>query len=84
MRKTEPNAPRPFRCPMVPLVPILGIVLCTVLMFSLPTENWLRLFVWLVLGMVVYLLYGRRHSVMARQRAAAQAAVASPPNVEQK
>ena len=84
MRKTEPNAPRPFRCPMVPLVPILGIVLCTVLMFSLPTENWLRLFVWLVLGMVVYLLYGRRHSVMARQRTTAQTAVAPPPIVEQK
>jgi len=39
-------------------------------MFSLPSENWLRLFVWLAIGLVIYFAYGRRHSVMARQRAA--------------
>ncbi|MDD5656959.1 MAG: amino acid permease C-terminal domain-containing protein, partial [Elusimicrobia bacterium] len=59
------------RCPMVPLVPILGIVLCALLMFSLPVENWLRLVVWLALGFVIYFAYGRRHSVLARRRAAA-------------
>jgi APA family basic amino acid/polyamine antiporter len=70
MRETEPHAPRPFRCPMVPLVPILGIVFCSVLMFSLPAENWLRLIVWLLLGLIIYFLYGRHHSVLARRRAA--------------
>src|ERR1051325_8261707 len=68
MRKKQPDAPRPFRCPFVPLVPLLGIALCLVLMFSLPAENWLRLFVWLVLGLIIYILYGRHHSVLARAR----------------
>jgi APA family basic amino acid/polyamine antiporter len=66
MRRTHPEAERPFRCPAVPLVPILGIAFCTLLMFSLPTENWLRLFVWLAVGFVIYFAYGRYHSVMAR------------------
>jgi APA family basic amino acid/polyamine antiporter len=68
MRKKQPDAPRPFRCPWVPLIPILGIALCLVLMFSLPAENWLRLFVWLVIGLVIYFTYGRRHSVLAQAR----------------
>jgi APA family basic amino acid/polyamine antiporter len=66
MRKTNPDAERPFRAPLVPLVPILGIATCLLLMFSLPAENWLRLLVWLLIGFVIYFLYGRRHSVMAR------------------
>lgn len=69
MRRIHPNAERPFRCPMVPYVPILGIVLCLGLMFSLPPHNWLRLGGWLALGLAIYLLYGRTHSVMAMQRA---------------
>ena len=67
MRKTNPDADRPFRVPFVPLVPILGILTCLLLMFSLPPENWVRLFVWLALGFVIYFGYGYRHSVMARQ-----------------
>lgn len=67
MRKTHPDAERPFRAPLVPLVPILGIGFCLLLMFSLPGENWLRLGAWLLLGMVVYWLYGRRHSVLGRE-----------------
>src|SRR5881296_1526105 len=47
MRRAYPAAERPFRCPLVPLVPVLGIVFCTLLMFSLPAENWLRLIGWL-------------------------------------
>jgi len=66
MRKTNPDASRPFRVPFVPLVPILGISTCLLLMFSLPAENWLRLLIWLVIGFIIYFLYGRRHSVMAR------------------
>ena len=68
MRKTNPDANRPFRAPLVPLVPILGILTCLLLMFSLPEENWYRLIIWLAIGLVIYFLYGRRHSVMAQQR----------------
>jgi basic amino acid/polyamine antiporter, APA family len=68
MRRTHPEAERPFRVPFVPLVPILGIASCLLLMFSLPSENWLRLFVWLGLGLVIYFAYGRRHSNLARLR----------------
>jgi basic amino acid/polyamine antiporter, APA family len=67
MRRTHPNAERPFRAPLVPLVPILGIAICLLLMFSLPAENWLRLLVWLLIGFVIYFGYGRKHSVMARR-----------------
>jgi APA family basic amino acid/polyamine antiporter len=69
MRRRHPEAERPFRVPFVPVVPILGILSCLLLMFSLPSENWLRLFVWLGIGMVIYFAYGRRHSVLARMRA---------------
>ncbi len=64
MRKTNPKAERPFRVPFVPLVPVLGIITCLILMFSLPVENWLRLFGWLAIGMVIYFAYGRKHSIM--------------------
>ncbi|MFN2577464.1 MAG: amino acid permease [Pyrinomonadaceae bacterium] len=69
MRKTNPNANRPFRAPLVPLVPILGILTCLLLMFSLPAENWYRLIIWLLIGLVIYFAYGRRHSVMAKHTA---------------
>ncbi|HWN97857.1 MAG TPA: amino acid permease [Blastocatellia bacterium] len=68
MRRTHPNAERPFRAPLVPLVPILGIATCLLLMFALPAENWVRLAVWLLIGFAIYFGYGRRRSVMARQR----------------
>ena len=64
MRRTHPEADRPFRAPLVPLVPILGILSCLLLMFSLPSENWIRLVVWLVIGLGIYFGYGRHHSVM--------------------
>jgi APA family basic amino acid/polyamine antiporter len=69
MRKTNPNANRPFRAPFVPLVPILGIATCLLLMFSLPYENWVRLIVWLLVGLIIYFAYGRRHSVMSKHTA---------------
>ena len=65
MRKTNPEAERPFRAPFVPFVPIAGIVCCLILMFSLPPENWLRLGVWLVIGLAIYFSYGRKHSLLA-------------------
>jgi amino acid transporter len=67
MRRTNPEAERPFRCPMVPLVPILGIAMCLLLMLSLPADNWWRLIVWLLLGLVIYFLYGKRHSILGKE-----------------
>ncbi len=77
MRRTHPDVERPFRCPLVPLVPLLGIISCMVLMFSLPTENWLRLIVWLLIGFAIYFGYGRYHSVLARSRAGQEGASVS-------
>jgi APA family basic amino acid/polyamine antiporter len=68
MRRRHPEVERPFRCPLVPLVPLLGIASCLVLMFSLPAENWHRLILGLLLGFAVYFGYGRYHSVLARMR----------------
>src|SRR5262249_27552199 len=67
MRKTNPDAVRPFRCPFVPVVPILGIICCLVLMLSLPVGNWLRLVVWLAIGLVIYFTYGRFHSTLGKE-----------------
>jgi basic amino acid/polyamine antiporter, APA family len=64
MRKTNPDAERPFRCPLVPIVPILGILMCLLLMFSLPWANWVRLLGWLLIGLVIYFAYSRHHSFM--------------------
>jgi basic amino acid/polyamine antiporter, APA family len=67
MRRMHPEAERPFRCPMVPLVPILGILSCLLLMFSLPAANWWRLAVWLAIGLAIYFGYSRKHSVVAKE-----------------
>src|SRR5712691_571312 len=64
MRKKYPKAERPFRCPWVPFIPIMGVLSCLMLMFSLPWDNWVRLFGWMAIGLVIYFLYGRKHSVM--------------------
>ncbi|MBI1747161.1 MAG: amino acid permease [Acidobacteria bacterium] len=66
MRKTHPQAERPFRAPFVPAVPILGIFTCLMLMFSLPAHNWLRLMVWLAIGLVIYFSYGKKHSFLGK------------------
>ena len=74
MRRTNPHANRPFRAPLVPLVPILGILTCLLLMFSLPVENWYRLIVWMIVGLVIYFTYGIRHSGLRKQNEALQGA----------
>jgi APA family basic amino acid/polyamine antiporter len=66
LRRTDRNRPRPFRVPLVPIFPILGIILCGALMLSLPIETWVRFFVWLVIGLVIYFLYSVRHSKLRR------------------
>ncbi|NTU58442.1 MAG: amino acid permease [Chlorobiaceae bacterium] len=68
MRKTNPDAERPFKVPLVPFIPIAGILTCLLLMFSLPAENWLRLVVWLVIGFGIYFFYGRHHSILTRHK----------------
>jgi basic amino acid/polyamine antiporter, APA family len=62
MRKTQPDLPRPFKTPLVPLVPILGMLVCFSMMYSLGWENWSRLFVWLAIGLCIYFGYSRRNS----------------------
>lgn len=67
LRKTDPNRERPFRTPLVPLVPILGIVVCVYLMYSLPIEAWIRLAIWMGLGVAIYFLYGKKNSVLGKK-----------------
>jgi basic amino acid/polyamine antiporter, APA family len=66
LRIKRPDLERPFRTPFVPLVPILGILSCLGLMFTLPADTWIRLVVWLAIGLVVYFRYGRHHSLLRR------------------
>jgi APA family basic amino acid/polyamine antiporter len=63
MRKTHPELPRPFRTPLVPLVPILGILFNVGLMLGLGWTNWARLFGWMAIGLIIYFNYGRKHSI---------------------
>ena len=67
LRTKRPDLDRPFRTPWVPFVPIMGILCCFGLMLTLPGDTWIRLFVWLVIGFVIYFGYSRRHSVLQRE-----------------
>ena len=62
LRKTEPNMVRQFKTPLVPLVPILGIIVCSAMIFGLGWTNWARLVGWLLIGFVIYFLYSRKNS----------------------
>ncbi len=64
LRYREPDRPRAFRAPGGPLAPILTILTCVLLMAGLPIMNWIRFFVWMILGLVLYYFYGRRHSTL--------------------
>jgi basic amino acid/polyamine antiporter, APA family len=77
LRRTQPERKRGFRVPWCPLLPSLSIVFCLVLMLALPLETWLRFFVWLAVGLVIYFLFGRRHSVLETAEAAAAPAMNS-------
>jgi basic amino acid/polyamine antiporter, APA family len=66
LRRKDANRFRPFRVPLVPLFPLLGVIFCAVLMLSLPIETWIRFFVWLAIGLCIYFLYGVRHSKLRR------------------
>lgn len=62
IRRTMPNAPRGFKTPLVPFIPILGMLVCLTMMASLPFDTWVRLFVWMAIGIVVYFTYSVKHS----------------------
>jgi APA family basic amino acid/polyamine antiporter len=62
LRRSRPEMPRPFRTPWVPLVPLLGAGICLVQMAFLPLDTWMRLFVWMAIGVLIYFAYGRKHS----------------------
>ncbi|MFI5137497.1 MAG: amino acid permease [Sphingobacteriales bacterium] len=66
MRKSDPNTPRPFRTPWVPVVPILGAVVCILMMLGLGKDNWLRLVIWMAIGFVIYFLYSKKHSLIRK------------------
>lgn len=68
LRKTDPDAPRTFKTPLVPLVPILGIITCVIMMVYLPGDTWIRLIVWLIIGLIVYFLYGKKNSKLRKEQ----------------
>ncbi len=64
LRRSDARVKRPFKVPAVPVVPILGILFCLLLMSGLPVFTWLRLLIWMAIGLAIYFLYGRHHSVL--------------------
>lgn len=68
LRKREPDLERKFKTPLVPFIPILGILTCGAMIFGLGKENWIRLFIWLILGFIVYFGYSIRHSKLNKKR----------------
>jgi APA family basic amino acid/polyamine antiporter len=62
LRRVSPDIQRPFKTPLVPLVPILAILICGYMMYSLPGDTWIRLMVWLAIGLAIYFAYGKAHS----------------------
>lgn len=77
LRYREPELERPFRTPGMPVVPILGAVFCFYLMYGLPGITWIRLFIWLAIGLAIYFLYGGR----AAARARAAGLTGAPPEI---
>jgi basic amino acid/polyamine antiporter, APA family len=69
LRVRRPDIPRAFTVPAVPVVSILGIIVCGAMIYGLGWTNWLRLLVWLIIGLFIYFLYGRRHSLLAANKA---------------
>jgi len=66
IRYTKPDVPRPFRTPMVPLVPILAVITCVGMMYGLGRDTWERLAIWMVLGLGIYVMYGVRNSKIGK------------------
>jgi APA family basic amino acid/polyamine antiporter len=77
LRRTRPDMPRPYRVPWSPVLPILGILFALYLMHDLPLSTWIRFVVWLALGLLIYWLYGYKHSKV-RLRAEAETGEGTP------
>lgn len=69
VRKTMPDAPRSFKTPWVPFVPIAGIITCLVMMVFLPADTWIRLVLWMLIGLDIYVHYGMKHSKLEPMQA---------------
>jgi APA family basic amino acid/polyamine antiporter len=69
LRKSDPHRPRPFRTPLVPWVPLIAIAMCGYLMIQLPWITWIRFVLWLGVGLVFYVVYGMRHSILQKRLA---------------
>jgi APA family basic amino acid/polyamine antiporter len=82
LRRTHPDLPRAFRCPGVPVVPVLAVAVCVFLMLNLQAITWIAFTAWLAIGMAIYFAYSRKHSLLAAdasgasRQPAAQAALA--------
>nr|BFE81512.1 hypothetical protein GCM10020093_041130 [Planobispora longispora] len=67
LRRARPDLPRSFRVPLMPLLPVLSVLACLYLMLNLPVETWIRFVAWMLVGFLLYIGYGYRHSRLARQ-----------------
>jgi APA family basic amino acid/polyamine antiporter len=65
LRRTRPDLKRAFRCPGVPVVPVLAVLTAVYLMLNLPSATWVRFFVWMAIGLMVYFVHGARRSRLA-------------------
>ncbi len=72
MRKRMPDAPRSFKTPLVPLIPLLGVATCLFMMVFLPLDTWIRLIAWMMIGMDIYLVYGMRNGILNKGTLAAR------------
>jgi APA family basic amino acid/polyamine antiporter len=80
LRRTRPDMPRPYRVPFSPVTPILGVLFAVYLMKDLPLATWIRFAIWLAAGMIIYVLYGYRHSRLRRNLGAAPVEPAAAPD----
>jgi APA family basic amino acid/polyamine antiporter len=78
LRKTDPDRVRPFRVPWVPITPMISVVACFYLMYKLPGVTWIRFGIWLLVGLVLYFLYGAKHSRLRNPELAKQSAGRAP------
>jgi APA family basic amino acid/polyamine antiporter len=69
LRKKQPDRPRAFKVPFVPLFPLISIACCVVLMMGLPLRTWFRFFAWLIVGLAIYFPFGRKRSTLAKEAA---------------
>jgi len=81
LRRTKPDMHRPYRVPWSPVLPLLGVAFAVYLMKDLPLATWIRFVVWLAVGMVIYGLYGYRHSRLRRAHPEAELPAAPPADV---